>query len=318
MTNIDREEIHILSRHTNLDKNELYRLLKTNVYSDKTAWQKFLRVFLLSLGIGFVVAGIVFFFAYNWADLHKFVKIGLIEALVIASTGVALIPTINQKVRNLVLTGAAVLVGVLFSVYGQVYQTGANAYDFFLAWTFFITLWVIVSNFAPLWLLFILLVNTTLILYSQQVAKDWSGVFVFTLLFIINVTSLLCFMLVSFYKTGWAMPGWLLKALALSAATYATIGLTIGIFEKYETAFFILIIISLVAFIIGYWHGLRKKSGFYLALIPFCGIIILSALLLKISDGAGMFLLVGLFVVASITLVIKNLLIMQKKWANEN
>lgn len=317
MKNIQREDIYFISRHSNLTEQVIDRALKENVYNGKEAWQKFLRLFFISLGVGFSVSGIVFFFAYNWADLHKYAKIGLTEGLIIAITSLVLLLKININVRSIILLGSAILVGVLFAVFGQIYQTGANAYDFFLAWTVFVTLWVIVSNFAPLWLLYLILINTTFILYSQQVAKDWSEVFVFTLLFIINTTVLITAILISKYKKIANVPNWFLNIVALASTTYATIGIIIGIFDKYQVAFPVLILIASIVFALGIWHGLRAKSGFYLSVIPFSLIVIVSALLIKISDGKTMFLLVCLFIIASVTLVIKNLIDIQEKWTNE-
>src|SRR5690606_14504018 len=313
MTNMQREDIHIIGRHSNLTEKGIVKALKENVYNDKEMWQKFFQLFFISLGVGFTVSGIVFFFAYNWADLHKFVKIGLTEGVLIATSILVLLPKINGNIRNIILTGASVLVGVLFAVFGQIYQTGANAYDFFLAWTVFVTLWVLVSNFAPLWLLYLVLINTTFILYSQQVAKDWTEVFICTLLFSINVTVLISAIFWGKKKT----PNWLLNTVALASVSYATIGVVIGIFDKYQVTFPILILITAIAFALGIWHGLKTKSGFYLSVIPFSLIIIVSALLIKISGGEMMFLLVSLFIIASVTLTIKNLIDIQKKWTNE-
>ena len=169
MINIQREDIHIISRHSNLTEHEVEKSLHEHAYSDKKMWQKFLQLFILSLGIGFTVSGIIFFFAYNWADLHKFVKIGIVEGLLIATILVMLITKTTDNIKNIILTGASVLVGVLFAVFGQIYQTGANAYDFFLGWTIFITLWVLISNFASLWLVYRVLINSTFVFYSQQV-----------------------------------------------------------------------------------------------------------------------------------------------------
>jgi len=313
MTNMQREDIHIIGRHSNLTEKGIVKALKENVYNDKEMWQKFFQLFFISLGVGFTVSGIVFFFAYNWADLHKFVKIGLTEGVLIATSILVLLPKINGNIRNIILTGASVLVGVLFAVFGQIYQTGANAYDFFLAWTVFVTLWVLVSNFAPLWLLYLVLINTTFILYSQQVAKDWTEVFICTLLFSINVTVLIS----AIFWGKKKIPNWLLNTVALASVSYATIGVVIGIFDKYQVTFPILILITAIAFALGIWHGLKTKSGFYLSVIPFSLIIIVSALLIKISDGEMMFLLVSLFIIASVTLTIKNLIDIQKKWTNE-
>jgi uncharacterized membrane protein len=313
MKNIQREDIQIISRHSNLTEQGVERVLINNIYNDKESWQKFFRLFIISLGVGFTVAGIVFFFAYNWADLHKFVKIGLTQGILIAATIVALLPKINENIRNVILTGASVLVGVLFAVFGQIYQTGANAYDFFLAWTIFLTIWVLVSKFSPLWLIYLVLINTTFILYSQQVAKDWSEVFICFLLFIINTVVLISTIYFGKKKT----PNWFLNTVALASIIYATIGIVIGIFDKHQTTFPILILFTAIIFALGFWHGLKTKSGFYLSVIPFSLIIIVSALLIKISDGEMMFLLVSLFIIGSVTLTIKNLIDIQKKWANE-
>jgi len=317
MKNIQREDIQIISRHANLTEEGIDKVLKENIYSNKEEWEKFLRMFFISLGVGFTVLGLVFFFAYNWADLHKFAKIGLTEGLILVTTSFVLFPKININIRNIILTGASVLVGVLFAVFGQIYQTGANAYEFFLAWTVFVTLWVIVSNFAPLWLFYLVLINTTLILFTQQVATDWSVIFVFTLLFIVNSTVLIIAILLPKYKDVAHGPNWLSNTVALASVGYATIGIIIGIFDKYQQAFPVLIVLTVAMFALGIWHGLKTKSLFYLAVIPFCLIIIVSALLVKISDAEVMFLLLSVFIISSVTLVIKNLITLQKEWINE-
>ncbi|NQX85577.1 MAG: DUF2157 domain-containing protein [Flavobacteriaceae bacterium] len=314
MEKIKREDIQIITRHSNWSEKSIDNFLKKNIYSDKESWQKFLRLFFISLGVGFTTAGIIFFFAYNWADLHKFIKIGLIEGLIIISTLVILFSKISLDIKNILLTGTSILVGVLFAVFGQIYQTGANAYDFFLGWTMFITIWVFVSNYAPLWLVFITLINTTLILYSQQVAQDWSEVFVFTLLFIINILFLTIFLYGKKINKEIKAPIWFSKLIALASVSFSTIGIVFGIFDKNQKSFFVLIIITSILYGIGIKYGLKVKSGFYLSIIPFSIIIIISAFLVKLSDNAGMFFFISLFVIGSVTLVIKTLIDLQKKW----
>lgn len=313
MEKIQREDIHLISKHSNLSKKGIANALREKIYPDNESWQKFLRLLFLTLGIGFTVSGIVFFFAYNWADLHKFIKLGLIESLIIITTVVVLLPSITNTTRSIILTGSSVLVGVLFAVFGQIYQTGANAYDFFLVWTLFVTLWVLVSNFAPLWLLYLLLINTTLILYDQQVASDWSAVLLFTLLFLLNSGILIIAMLISKYQSSIRIPIYFLNIMALGAATFATIGIICGIFKPSMPEFPVLALSCGVAFIGGIWHGIKIKSGFYLSVIPFSLIIIVSALLIKISEDEWMFLLISVFIIISMTLVIRNLINMHQK-----
>lgn len=316
MNKVQREDIYLISRHSNLSEKGIAKALKENVYADREAWQKFLRMFFMGLGVGFTVSGIIFFFAYNWEGLHKFVKIGLIQGLIIVTTGLALFPKITINSRRIILTGTTVLVGVLFAVFGQIYQTGANAYDFFLSWTVFVTLWVVVSNFAPLWSIYLVLINTTLILYAQQIAGDWSAVFICTLLFTINTAILISAIFLSKYRKTVNIPNWFLNTLALATISYATTGIIIGIFGDYRISFPVLILIALMAYTVGIWHGLKTKNSFYPAVIPFSLVVIISALLIKLSDGETMFLLIGLFIVGSVTLIIKYLLDLQKKWTD--
>lgn len=316
MTKIEREDIQIIAKHSNWSEKDIENILKKNIYNDKESWQKFLKFFFISLGVGFTTAGIIFFFAYNWADLNKFVKIGLVESLIIISILAILFSKISLDIKNILLTGTSVLIGVLFAVFGQIYQTGANAYDFFLGWTVFTAIWVFISNYAPLWLLFITLVNTTIILYSEQVANDWSLVFLYSLLFIINVLFLTISLYIKRIAKDVKVPIWFLNLIALTSVYYSTMGISYGIFDEYQASFFVLIIITSIIYGVGVKYGLKIKSGFYLSIIPFSVIIIVSALLIKISNDAGMFFLVCLFVVGSVTLVIKNLIDLQKKWIN--
>lgn len=318
MKKITREDIQILSRHSDMTEQELNQLLKNHEYNDKEMWKKFLQLFFITLGIGFATAGIIFFFAYNWADLNKFFKLGIVEVLLIATTIIALIPKINENIRNIILTGASFLVGVLFAVFGQIYQTGANAYDFFLAWTLFVALWVIISNFAPLWMLFLVLINTTFMLYTQQVATDWDEILIATLLLVFNSAILMGSFIIQKSRQKLEIPLWFTHILALAIAVFATVGITIVIYDDFKTISGLFAFIVLLMYSIGIWHGIESKSGFYLSVIPFSIIIMITSLLMKFSNDGSMFFFATLFVIGSVTLVVLNLINLQKKWKNEN
>jgi uncharacterized membrane protein len=313
----DRDEIHLISRHSNWPETSVEQALTSNVYPSATAWLKFARIFFLSLGISFSVSGIVFFFAYNWQDLHKFVKLGLVEGLIVAVTLSAVLPRLSPLFKNLLLTGASVLVGVLFAVFGQIYQTGANAYDFFLGWTVFVSIWVLAAGFAPLWLIYVILVNTTLVLYAGQVAHDWSAVFICTLLFLLNGLVLAAAGLLPKYRAEFKVPYWFVQVIALICVSFSTIGMAIGILGEYQSSFLALLPLTLLAYATGIWYGLKEKKMVYLSTIPFSVIIIICAWLISKTDGSSMFLFTSMFVVASVTVVIIKLLELQKKWANE-
>lgn len=308
--NIEREDIHIVARHSNLTEERIAHALQEKVYNDQTAWYKFLKLLFISLGVGFSVAGIVFFFAYNWENLNKFTKIGLMQGLLIATTILVLLPKMNGTIRNVILSGAAVLVGVLFAVFGQVYQTGANAYDFFLAWTIFVTLWVLVSDFAPLWLIYLVLINITIILYSEQVA-DWSAIFVSTVLFVINAIVAIFPVVFTAKKT----PTWFVNVVTLGAITCATIGMIHVIFDKFRPTTLVFLALVALTYALGIWHGLKTKSGFYLSVVLFSLIIISSVFLVeKLEKYDGTLLgVLSLFIITSVTFTIKFIINTQKK-----
>lgn len=316
MAKISRDDIYIISQNSNWSEVGVRTVLNEKIYNSSADWKQFLKLLFMSLGVVFSIAGIIFFFAYNWASLHKFVKIGLIEGLVIVATLVALLPKVNKLVKNLALTSAAMLVGVLFAVFGQIYQTGANAYDFFLGWTLFITLWVLISNFAPLWLIYLILINTTLILYAEQVAYDWSFVYITLLLFIINTLFLVFFVFLGKKISTITIPNWFTNIIALAAVFITTIGISVGIFSANEVSFWVLLLLTAIVFGLAVLYSLKIKSIFYISIIAFSLIVIISAFLTNLTDEYFMFLFVTLFIVASVTLVIKNLMDLQKKWSN--
>lgn len=318
MAKLKREDIHLISRHSNWSEEGVQKALKETVYTDTGTWQTFLRLFFISLGVGFTVAGILFFFAYNWADLHKFVKIGLIEGLIITVTLVIVFSKLKPDIKNILLTGASILVGVLFAVFGQVYQTGANAYDLFLGWTMAITIWAIIANYGPLWLVYLTLINTTIFLYAEQVAHDWSFIFTCTVLAIVNTISFIAFLLSSKLSKAYKAPTWLLQAIVLAAVSFTTLGVMNGIFEhrkdSYDPFFFVLFIFAVIAYTVGIYQGQKQKNGFYLSVIPFSIIIMISTAIIEITQGdGGVLLLLSLFLVGSVTLVIKNLMNLQKE-----
>ncbi|HEX6118138.1 MAG TPA: DUF2157 domain-containing protein [Dongiaceae bacterium] len=136
---------------------------------DEAYWARWGRRALLALGAGQLLAGIVFFFAYNWADLPDMAKFATIELALSAAAIGALAIGIDRAVGQALLIAASVLTGVLLAVIGQVYQTGADAFELFAAWGALMFPWVIVSRNAAHWLLWLAVAEIALALYGVQV-----------------------------------------------------------------------------------------------------------------------------------------------------
>ena len=136
---------------------------------DHVYWQLWAMRALLVLGASHLLAGIVFFFAYNWDDLSPFAKFGLLQTGLVISVVAALRLKIESPAGQALLIAASVLTGVLFAVIGQVYQTGADAYELFTAWSVLILPWVIASRSSAHWFLWIIICLTAFSLYGGQV-----------------------------------------------------------------------------------------------------------------------------------------------------
>ncbi|MDR2573426.1 MAG: DUF4401 domain-containing protein [Desulfovibrio sp.] len=110
-------------------------LLYLGIRPDPAAWRRF-WLWVLQLGGALsLVCGVIFFIAWNWADMHPFAKFGLLQALLAACLGAALYKGPETHAGVLCLLGGGILVGPLLAVYGQTYQTGAEVWELFRGWT---------------------------------------------------------------------------------------------------------------------------------------------------------------------------------------
>jgi len=116
-------------------------------------WNGFWQRIFSSLGALFFASGVICFFAYNWAQMHHFAKFALIAALILVSGLAPLWRGLDSLPGKLALLLAALSVGPLLAVYGQTYQTGADAWELFRAWTLILVPLALAGRQAVLWLL---------------------------------------------------------------------------------------------------------------------------------------------------------------------
>lgn len=316
---ITRNVIQIISRYKGLSADEIKTLFKDErIYAGKAAWAKFIDVVLLSIGIAFLVAGTIFFFAYNWDELHKFVKLGIVQFLILAGIAAVFLTKPNLLVKNIILTGTSMMVGLLFSVFGQIYQTGADAYDFFLGWTVFILLWAVIAAFEPLWLLLLLLINITFSLYVSQTGPDLTATTVYLILFLTNLAVLGLLKVLSSKKYIVPVSEWFFKIITTAAVCCITISLIAGIFDQYKPQFLVSLAIAIGAFTFGIKYGIRHKSLFLLCIIPLSIIVVFAAFMLEVFNASAVFLLIALAIIASITFLVKQLISLNEIWYGQD
>jgi uncharacterized membrane-anchored protein len=114
----------------------------------------FLERFFVLLGVLFLFCGGVFFIAWNWEGLARWQKFAVFEA------GFALF-MLWSRFRwqggswdaRIALFGAALLLGALLALHGQTYQSGADAWELFRAWTLLLLPFALLGRATAFWFL---------------------------------------------------------------------------------------------------------------------------------------------------------------------
>ena len=105
--------------------------------------------------------------------MGRLMKLGLIESLIILTLIGYCYFGGSRLVGKIILTAATILLGGLMALFGQIYQTGADSWQLFAGWALLAFPWVLVGRFAPLWLLWAILVNGWIYLYSTVFPPLW-------------------------------------------------------------------------------------------------------------------------------------------------
>ena len=158
-------------------------------------WRAFLDRMLLWLGAAALAAAAVFFVAANWDALGRFAKFALVEAAIVAAVVVTLWRGMDSLAGRAALFAAAMLIGVLLALVGQVYQTGADTYELFAAWALAILAWAVISRQPAVWILWLALINLAVASYYQTFGGFLGAIFsppaVLGMLFAINSIALI-------------------------------------------------------------------------------------------------------------------------------
>jgi hypothetical protein len=112
-------------------------------------------------------------------------------------------------------------------------------------------------------------------------------------------------------------PAWFTNLVALASVCFSTVGITGGIFQSHKDYLPLLLLLAAAFYVMGILYAIKTKSRFYLSIIALSLIVILNGLLINTSSKEGMMLFVTLFNIVSVTLVIYQLIAIQKKWDHE-
>ncbi len=306
-----REEMERLARHSDWRPADIHRSLTETVYADRHLWLQFAHYLLLGAGVAFLLSGVVFFFAYNWAALPRLAKLGTAGGLLAVTGLIAILAPLRDGLRRVLLTATVVLIGVLLAVLGQVYQTGANSFQLFLLWSVFALPWVALIAYPPLWLILVVLLNTTLILYTQQVGVAWEVLATSIVVFVFNLIVWAVVYTLRSHDTAFS---WLIKLIALWTATVATVNTATG--SLGDDLLSLGLALLLATGLYAYWVrlGLAERSVFYLAVVGCSVIFTVLFLFLRAVDGAWGLFVLGFALVGSISLLVRYLQSLNRSW----
>ncbi|MCG2746279.1 MAG: DUF2157 domain-containing protein [Desulfobulbaceae bacterium] len=217
-------------------------LKAAKITPDARAWRTFIDHLLLWLGGLALAFALMFFVAYNWNDIGRFAKFGAVEGLVVLAI-VAYCRFAEHAVAGKVsLLVATICLGVLLALFGQTYQTGADPWQLFFTWAMLMLPWAIIGRFPAIWILWVALINTSIVLYYQT----FRGIFGFMyddetgmlwLLFIFNTLLLVAWEFLAAKVWQWLAERWAPRLLAIGSGVPLTWLVLHSIFTHGETSF---------------------------------------------------------------------------------
>lgn len=287
-------------------------LIAAKVTPDSFQWRRFISNLLLWLGVLAIASAVMFFIAYNWDDLGRFAKFGLVQVLIAVSIFVYWLSAKKDRAiaRNLVtadenatgptniigqaaLLSASLLLGVLLAFFGQTYQTGADTWQLFFIWAVLILPWVFISKFPVLWIVWIALVNLSAVLYFQVFRGVLDAIFTSDMALVwvialINGAALIIWELLA-NRLTWLSEVWAVRTLALVSGISITSLVVHTIFDNWLNTLPLAVILWLAVMVLVYFvYRKRKPDLFMLAMACLSGlVVIISAIGYLLFDKAN-------------------------------
>lgn len=228
-----RDDLVNLVEHKRIQQNNIDAAVTVaNIKPTQTAWVAFINQLLLCAGCTALGLSFIFFLAHNWSQIGRFAKFALVETALVLSILVYLKTRISS-ISSATLLLATILLGALMALFGQTYQTGADPWLLFFNWALLMTPWVLISRFTSIWLLWLGLLNLSIILYcdvhsnpisllfNREVSFLWS-------IFAFNAVSLALWQKFS-HSFVWMQKQWAIRVIALAVGIPITILVFIAI-----------------------------------------------------------------------------------------
>lgn len=198
-------------------------------------WGLWASRILTVFGVALMLAGIVYFFAFNWDHIPPLAKLAGIAGLMLAAIAGVGVYGLAHPVGRIATTVATVLTGVFLAVFGQIYQTGADAWGLFYAWALLTLPWALLSTSAPTWAVWLTVADLAIWLWWEQVhprgSDSYGGLNLSIMLF--DGAFLVAREILARWRFDWVAGRWTRLFLALPVLATATMALLAVIVDHY-------------------------------------------------------------------------------------
>lgn len=267
-------------------------------------WRRFLDLLALWVGAIFLAASAIFFFAYNWQDMTRFAKFGLIEGLIVIALAFCAYLGLDRLSGKAALFVVTLLTGTLLALVGQTYQTGADTWELFAVWALAILPWVVLGRLGALWLFWIALLNFSITFYWMV----FSGFFGFLFspqdllwwLFALNTAALCLWELAATRGIAWLNERWSVRVLAVASGCQITALAVWAVFEFQHVGAAAVVVYALWLLVAYAVYRRWRRDVFVLAGGVLSAIVFVTAFLSKLlltHSDAGGFLFIGLAII---------------------
>ena len=218
----------------------------TKVLPDSLAWRTFIDQLLMWIGGLAIAFSVMFFIAFNWDDLGRFAKFSLVQFGIAAALLFYLRHDTSKASAKVSLLAATILVGVLLALYGQTYQTGTDPWQLFFNWALLVLPWVLIGRFSALWVVWLVLINVSIVLYQQTFHSVlWmvvdQEIDLILLLFAFNTVTLIIWELAT-TRFNWLAERWPPRILAIASGTCITVLAIYSIIDNHGNYYFLWLI----------------------------------------------------------------------------
>jgi uncharacterized membrane protein len=146
-------------RNENLLSVAPFLLAWLHTEPERSDWLRWTERLLLILGAILVCGGIGFVLVFTLEEQDVLTKFRLLLGTLTLLAGFAAWRPAGDKIGKAALGGAQLTIGALLAVIGQVYQTGAEAWQLFAIWAILASLWARAARSAPHWWLVVIVAN---------------------------------------------------------------------------------------------------------------------------------------------------------------